>query len=326
MSYERTRWCVLFSGLLIPGAALPAHADGDAPAVAATDNPTRSEFNKLQAEVKDQKKLIIQMMQNEQQRYDMLLRLIQGQQDSAGSGSGAALGSPAAPTAAGPGAAALDPSSARDASPLDGRRPRTATAAETTERKTGVVEGKVSAPSGEAGPIYVYVEGIRASPVRGKKIEIRQEGRKFVPAVAVVQPGTSVSFPNFDSIYHNVFSTSPKNTFDLGSYRAGEKARAVTLASPGLVEVFCNIHQKMSANILVVPNSLYTQVRPNGTFRLNGVPVGQRSVVAWSPHSKPIQQKIEVTTAGAQVSFVLDKQEAKAHVNKVGQAYGSYRD
>jgi plastocyanin len=319
MSCERTRWGIVISGLLILVVALPAHADGEG--AAATDTPTRAEFNKLQTDVREQKKLIIQLMQNEQQRYDMLLRLIQGQEQAA---SGQPGGASSPPAASAPGTA-LDPSAVREGSDSEGRRARAIAVAE-PERKTGVVEGKVSAPSGEAGPIYVYVEGIRANPVRGKKIEIRQEGRKFVPAVAVVQSGTSVSFPNFDSIYHNVFSTSPKNTFDLGSYRAGEKPRAVTLASPGVVEVFCNIHQKMTANILVVPNSLYTQVRPNGTFRLNGVPLGQRSVVAWSPHAKPIQQKVEVTAAGAQVSFVLDRQEPKAHVNKVGQAYGSYRD
>ena len=39
----------------------------------------------------------------------------------------------------------------------------------------------------------------------------------------MVQTGTSVVFPNFDSVYHNVFSNSPRNSFDLGTYQAGEK-------------------------------------------------------------------------------------------------------
>ena len=41
--------------------------------------PTRAEFAKLQNEVKEQRSLIIQLMQSDQQRYDMLLRLMQGQ-------------------------------------------------------------------------------------------------------------------------------------------------------------------------------------------------------------------------------------------------------
>src|SRR3982751_120431 len=105
MSYKRTGWCIVISGLLMPGAALPARADGEP--TPPTDHPTRAEFSKLQADVRDQKKLIIQLMQNEQQRYDMLLRLIQGQDQPSASGPGAPSPS-AAPTPT-----ALDPSGAR---------------------------------------------------------------------------------------------------------------------------------------------------------------------------------------------------------------------
>ena len=142
----------------------------------------------------------------------------------------------------------------------------------------------------------------------------------------MVQAGTSVSFPNFDKIYHNVFSTSPHNAFDLGSYSAEDKPRAVTLASPGVVEVFCNMHQKMNANILVLPNGVFTKVRPDGTFRLENLPVGQRWLTAWGPQVKPSRHRVEVTQSGAQVSFVLEHEEPRAHANKLGQAYGSYRE
>ena len=194
------------------------------------------------------------------------------------------------------------------------------------EHRSTFVEGKVSVSGGEVGDIYVYVENAKVPAVKGKTIEIRQEGKQFVPRVAVVPAGTNVVFPNYDSIYHNVFSTSARNSFDLGSYRAGDKPRAVTLTSPGVVEIFCNMHQKMSANVLVVPNALYTKVRPDGTFRLEGVPIGQRRIVAWSPQAKPVQQRIELTSSGAQVAFALARQEAAAHANKLGQAYGSYRE
>ena len=159
-----------------------------------------------------------------------------------------------------------------------------------------------------------------------KPIEIKQEGRQFNPRVAVVQSGTNVTFPNMDSVYHNVFSNSPRNAFDLGTYQAGDKARSVTVTGPGVVEVFCNLHQKMSAKILVVPNALYTKVRPDGTFRLESVPAGARRLVAWSPETKPAAQRVEVTGATTEVSFSLEHQDPAAHANKFGQAYGSYKD
>src|SRR5579871_5447716 len=70
------RWGIL-SALLIGELALPAAAqDGAKPP---EGPPTRAEFSKLQSDVREQRQLIIQMMQTEQQRYDMLLRLLQGQ-------------------------------------------------------------------------------------------------------------------------------------------------------------------------------------------------------------------------------------------------------
>jgi plastocyanin len=311
----------LLIGVILVGATM-CFLPGAAPLVRAADEdgkttsaaPTRAEFSKLQAEVREQRQLIIQILQNEQQRYDMLLKLLQSQQ-----GSGGAVPAPAA--------ALVEP----DAAPADGAgakevRASRGGAAAPAEKRTSFVEGKVTVSGGEGGDVYVYLDGVRGAPPRGKSIEIRQEGKQFRPRVAVVQAGTSVSFPNYDTIYHNVFSTSPRNSFDLGSHSADEKPRAVTLSSPGVVEIFCNMHQKMNANILVVPNAVYTKVRPDGSFRLDNLPVGQRWLTAWSPQSKPVRRKVEVTTSGAQVSFVLEREEPKAHTNKLGQAYGSYRE
>ena len=135
-----------------------------------------------------------------------------------------------------------------------------------------------------------------------------------------------MSFPNLDAVFHSVFSTSGRNSFDLGSYRSGDPARSVTLTTPGVVEVFCNIHAKMNAAILVVPGPMYTKVAPDGSFRLENVPVGARRIVAWTPNAKPVQQKVDVTSGGTQATFTLDLEGTKAHMNKLGQPYGSYKE
>jgi hypothetical protein len=49
--------------------------------------------------------------------------------------------------------------------------------------------------------------------------------------------GQSVSFPNFDRLYHNVLAVSPVKTFDLGQYRSTDPPRSVEFATPGLVPV-----------------------------------------------------------------------------------------
>ena len=78
--------------------------------------------------------------------------------------------------------------------------------------------------------------------------------------------GRSCVFPNQDTVIHNVFSTAPGNSFDLGSVKGGETSPPVVLLKPGPVEIFCNIHSKMRADVLVVPNSHWTRVAADGSF------------------------------------------------------------
>jgi plastocyanin len=275
--------------------------------------PTAADFAKLQREVADQRALIIQMMQVEQQRYDMLLRLLQ---------SGGQLPSTTSlpPPVALPGTAAPTPPSTPG-----GTAPAGKSGGGSAER-VGTVSGRVESRSGELKEAYVYVDLAKGASARGHTLEIKQKDKQFWPQTAVVQRGTSVVFPNQDAVFHNVFSTSGRNSFDLGSYRSGDPARSVVLTTPGIVEVFCNIHSKMNANILVVPGPLYAKVGADGSYRIENVPVGSRRIVAWSPNAKPVQQKIDVGSSGGQANFTLEFESAKAHLNKLGQPYGSYKE
>ncbi len=276
--------------------------------------PTGAEFARLEAQVNEQRQLIIQLMQSEQQRYEMLLKLI---------GNPTATSAAALPAAAAPAAETVAASA-----PVGSSKSAGASAPATPampQRKVAAIDGKVTISGGDVSDIYIFVENVRGAPVRGRSIEIKQENKQFSPRLAVVQTGTQVIFPNLDTVFHNVFSNSPKNAFDLGSYRSGDKPRSVIMTSPGLVEIFCNVHQKMNANVMVVPNNLYTKVKADGSFHLDNVPVGTRKLVAWSPNTRASAQKIDVTSSGGQVSFSLEYEEAQAHANKIGLPYGSYK-
>jgi len=271
--------------------------------------PTAADFARLEKEVADQRQLIIQIMQSEQERYDILLKLLQG------SASAAARAVPAMPAL--PAAPAGSPPATHDEAVAAPAREAAASA---------TVTGRVQARSGALKDAYVYVDLMRGAPARGKTLEIKQKDKQFSPRSAVVLRGTSVVFPNLDPVYHNVFSTSGRNSFDLGAYRAGETPRSVVLSTPGVVDVFCNIHSRMSASILVAPSPLYAKVNADGSFHIDNVPVGARKLVVWSPGTKPAQQKVEVTAAGGQANFVLEDEPATAHLNKTGQPYGSYKE
>jgi plastocyanin len=192
-----------------------------------------------------------------------------------------------------------------------------------SETSLGAIRGKVEVPAGE--PVaYVYVENISAPPAKAERKVIQQSGKKFVPSWAVIQRGTAIAFPNMDNIYHNVFSLSAGNSFDLGLYNSGGEAKSHTFAEAGPVDVYCNIHPQMAASVLVVPNRYFAKVKPDGSFEIAGVPVGRRKVVAWAPGSRPTADWIEVATGRtADLSLKLEA-KGSAHKNKSGQSYGSY--
>ncbi len=86
----------------------------------------------------------------------------------------------------------------------------------------------------ERSHVAVYLEGGPKSPATEfAKASIEQRDRRFVPDLVVIPAGATVSFPNFDPIFHNVFSLSKAKSFDLGNYREGQ-SRLVTFPVPGI--------------------------------------------------------------------------------------------
>src|SRR5262249_32486763 len=123
--------------------------------------------------------------------------------------------------------------------------------------RTASLRGTVQFPGGSLQDVYVYVENVRSPPVKNKTGEIAQRKKQFIPEVTVVQRGTRVVFPNYDTFVHNVFSPNSPRPFDIGSLRAGEESKAVEMTAPGVIDVFCNMHSDMHASVLVVPSPLY---------------------------------------------------------------------
>ena len=207
--------------------------------------------------------------------------------------------------------------------PMAATRPAAARRRGPDEPAAGVIRGKVEVPAGE--PVaYVYVENVFEPAVRGRKEVIQQKEKRFVPRWAVVQRGTTIEFPNNDNIYHNVFSLSTGNSFDLGLYNSSSEAKTHVFNEAGAVDIYCNIHPQMAASTLVVPNRYFSKVKADGTYEIAGVPGGKRKVVAWAPGSHLTAQWVEVEGGGsAELNLKLES-KAAGHKNKSGRAYGSY--
>ena len=79
---------------------------------------------------------------------------------------------------------------------------------------------------------------------------VAQKNKAFSVQKLKVKVGDSVTFRNDDPYFHNVFSLSPAQSFDLGSYPKGQ-ARKVTFNKPGTIDVECAIHPEMQMQIEV---------------------------------------------------------------------------
>jgi plastocyanin/outer membrane murein-binding lipoprotein Lpp len=207
--------------------------------------------------------------------------------------------------------------------PVASVRPGKGAARRGAEDPAGTIRGKVDVPAGE--PVaYVYIENVFEPAVRGRKEVIQQKEKRFVPRWAVVQRGTTIEFPNTDNIYHNVFSLSSGNSFDLGLYNSSSEAKTHVFNEAGAVDIYCNIHPQMAASALVVPNRYFSKVKADGTYEIGGVPGGKRKVVAWAPGSHLTAQWVEVEGGGAAELNLKLESKAAGHKNKSGRAYGSY--
>jgi hemoglobin len=142
---------------------------------------------------------------------------------------------------------------------------------------------------------------IMLTPVKGggkKRVAkphiLEQRGKEFAPHVMAIPVGSTVSFPNFDPIYHNVFSISKPKAFDLGMYKNGE-TREMKFDKPGIVRLGCNLHAAMSAYLIVVAAPHYVVVGKDGTFTFKALKPGKYKVQVWIEYAgDPMTSEVEI--------------------------------
>ena len=134
---------------------------------------------------------------------------------------------------------------------------------------------------------------------------IEQRGKQFNPLVSVVQTGSEITFPNFDSVRHHVYSFSPAKTFELKLY-AGVPANPVKFDKAGTVVLGCNIHDFMLAFIEVVDTPYFAKTGKTGKVVLHDLPNGNYTLKAWHyalAKEKEIFEK-PITVKGSEVATV----------------------
>jgi len=157
--------------------------------------------------------------------------------------------------------------------------------------------------------VVIYLEGqLPSKPVTAT---MEQKNRRFLPDTLVVPAGSTVSFPNLDPIFHNVFSLSNLAAFDLGNY-AKDHTRTVTFPKPGIIFVGCHLHTNMGAVIVVSPNQWCTKPDADGRFTLPDAPSGTYTIVAWHKAAGFFRQTVRIDNGRvAKLQFLIPLDEIR---------------
>lgn len=144
----------------------------------------------------------------------------------------------------------------------------------------GELSGTVTARGRPVREAVLFVEGVRAGTPPLQPVVVDQRKRTFIPHVAAIMVGTTVLFPNNDTVFHNVFSYREGKRFDLGLYPVGT-TRRVLFDRPGLVKIYCNIHSNMSMFLWVLENPYFAVTDARGAYRIVSIPPGSYSLRVW---------------------------------------------
>jgi len=140
--------------------------------------------------------------------------------------------------------------------------------------------------------MVVILEGGSLPPKAPVRAVLDQRNLRFDTGLIVIPVGSTVEFPNSDSIFHNVFSLSKTQPFDLGYYPRGH-SRSIKFNHAGIVQVYCHIHANMYAAIVVTDSPWFAKPARDGGFSWEGVPAGHYRLKAW--HNVAGLHAIDVT-------------------------------
>jgi plastocyanin len=172
------------------------------------------------------------------------------------------------------------------------------------------VSGQVVGQDGKpvANAVVFVQEPAAISPAAAPPAIMDQFNKTFVPEMLPIAVGTQVRFPNRDQIRHHVYSFSRPKRFELPLYK-GEDAAPVLFDKPGVVKIGCNIHDWMSAIILVLPNDRFAVTKEDGTFSLPGLGSGNYTITAWHAQARDktedVAQRVAILDHDPQLTFKL---------------------
>ena len=132
-----------------------------------------------------------------------------------------------------------------------------------------------------------------------------QLSKQFVPSVLLARPGQPVEFRNSEDMPHNVSVTrrgSGTEVFNVGTEPHAK--HVYTFERVGQFDVLCDIHEGMSAIVIVAPGPVTTIAGDDGRFTFPNVSFGSYKL-SLSFDGQTVERPLEVK--GARTEFKLGR-------------------
>jgi plastocyanin len=128
----------------------------------------------------------------------------------------------------------------------------------------------------------------RPAPIRAV---MDQVNRAFLPDLLVIPVGSTVVFPNSDSVSHQIYSFSPAKRFQLPLYR-GTPYPPVHFDQTGVVTLGCNIHDEMVGYLVVTDAAYFGRTDAKGAWS-SEVARGRYRISIWHPRMRESDADLE---------------------------------
>jgi plastocyanin len=150
--------------------------------------------------------------------------------------------------------------------------------------------------------VTLHPSGAAARPARaGGHFVVAQRNLQFQPFLTIVPVGADVSFPNLDPTKHHVYSFSPAKKFELKLF-AKDQSRTVHFDKAGIVALGCNIHDQMSAFIVVTDSQWTARTNGQGMAVFADAPNAPARLTVWHPYLRAPGGELQQALAAAQRS------------------------
>lgn len=176
--------------------------------------------------------------------------------------------------------------------------------------KPFLLKENVPLVSKSGGLRNAVVEIIGTGGAKPGKVTLAQKGCRFEPHVQAITTGSSIDVKNDDGISHNFHSYAFENESVNFAQPGDMKVKTVkgaSLAVPEAVQIKCDIHEWMSAWVVVSDNTAVAVTGPEGEFTILGVKPGNYKVKVWHETLGVVQQDITVKDSDTVFNLAMKK-------------------